>query len=109
MSALPIMNRKYLSYEVLRAKNSLESTELGPIECEKNNTIDDHDTEYASKKCETTCEIILEMYTGECPSKETNSDNIFPKNRPTETRSKFACLTKRKTPYKYPTYTTRKS
>lgn len=98
-----IMNQIYLSYEVFRTENSLETTELRPIESQKNNTIDDHDTEYASKKSQTTCEIILEMDTRECPGKETNSDNIFPKNRPTETGGKFACLTERKTPYKYPT------
>lgn len=91
---------------MLRPENTLETTKFRPIESEEDQTVENHNNEDASEELETTREIILQMNTRERPSEETYSDNIFPKYRPTETRSKFACLTERKTPDKYPTYTT---
>ncbi len=109
MSALLIMNQKYLSYKVLRAENSLETTKFRPIESKKNNSIKYHNCQYSSKKRKSSCKIIFEMKMRQGPGEESYSDHIFPKNGPAKTRSKFSRLLKGKNPDKDPAYSARKS
>ena len=102
------LNQIYLSYNVFRAKNSLESTEFWPIECHKNKRINSNDSHDTTKKSQATIKIILQMNGWEGPTQKPYSDHIFPEYWPTKTRCEFASLTERKYPDKYPPNTTRK-
>ena len=104
-----IMNQRCLSYEMLRTENSLKTTKFRPIEDGKYYAVNNHHNDDATEKTETTSKIVFEVYPRKCSGQKSYSDNILPKNRPTKTRCKFTGLTKRKTPYKEPSQTARKS